>query len=60
MAANLATAALVTNTSKRKADLVQNFLKLLLAYTSMAGYYGLDEEESEMTLWEGCKFLPSK
>ena len=50
LAANLATAASVANSSKTKADLVQNFLKLLLAYTSMPGYYGSDEEESEMTL----------
>lgn len=50
LAANLAVNASVKNTSKTKADLVQNFLKLLLAYTSMPGYYGSDEEESEMTL----------
>ncbi|KAH9886674.1 ARM repeat-containing protein [Cubamyces lactineus] len=30
--------------------LVQNFLKLLLQYTALPGYYGADEEESEMTL----------
>lgn len=30
--------------------LVQNFLRLLLAYTALPGYYGVDEEESEMTL----------
>ncbi|KAL1943353.1 hypothetical protein VTO73DRAFT_4428 [Trametes versicolor] len=30
--------------------LVQNFLKLLLQYTALPGYYGVDEEESEMTL----------
>ena len=30
--------------------LVQNFLRLLLAYTALPGYYGADEEESEMTL----------
>jgi hypothetical protein len=30
--------------------LVQNFLRLLLAYTGLPGYYGIDEEESEMTL----------
>ena len=27
--------------------LVQNFLRLLLAYTALPGYYGADEEESE-------------
>ncbi|TBU41864.1 ARM repeat-containing protein [Dichomitus squalens] len=30
--------------------LVQNFLRLLLAYTALSGYYGIDEDESEMTL----------
>ncbi|KAI0651047.1 ARM repeat-containing protein [Trametes meyenii] len=30
--------------------LVQNFLRLLLLYTALPGYYGVDEEESEMTL----------
>ncbi|KAI8996297.1 ARM repeat-containing protein [Trametes punicea] len=30
--------------------LVQNFFKLLLQYTALPGYYGVDEEESEMTL----------
>jgi hypothetical protein len=29
---------------------VQIFLKMLLAYTALPGYYGEDEEESEMTL----------
>ena len=32
------------------AHLVQTFLRLLLAYTALPGYYGADEEESEMTL----------
>ncbi|KAI0369534.1 ARM repeat-containing protein [Pilatotrama ljubarskyi] len=30
--------------------LVQNFLKVLLQYTALPGFYGVDEEESEMTL----------
>ncbi|KAL0952434.1 hypothetical protein HGRIS_006706 [Hohenbuehelia grisea] len=30
--------------------LVQSFLRRLLAYTGLPGYYGMDEEESEMTL----------
>lgn len=30
--------------------LVQNFLRMLLQYTSLPGYYGVDEDESEMTL----------
>ena len=50
LATNLATTVPVANSSKTKADLIQNFLKLLLAYTSIPGYYGPDEEESEMTL----------
>ncbi|KZT19856.1 ARM repeat-containing protein [Neolentinus lepideus HHB14362 ss-1] len=33
-----------------KSQLIQNYLRLLLAYTSLPGYYGVDEEESEMTL----------
>lgn len=33
-----------------KGHLTQNFLRLLLAYTGLPGYYGIDEEESEMTL----------
>jgi len=33
-----------------KGHLTQNFLRLLLAYTGLPGYYGVDEEESEMTL----------
>ncbi|KAA1477613.1 ARM repeat-containing protein [Dentipellis sp. KUC8613] len=31
-------------------QLVQTFLRLLLAFTAMPGYYGVDEEESDMTL----------
>jgi hypothetical protein len=50
LAANLAAPSLVAKTSKTKAELVQTFLKLLLAYTALPGYYGADEEESEMTL----------
>lgn len=33
-----------------KGHLVQSFLRLLLVYTGLPGYYGVDEEESEMTL----------
>ncbi|KAI0937932.1 hypothetical protein AcW1_002387 [Taiwanofungus camphoratus] len=33
-----------------KSHLVQNFLRLLLSYTALPGFYGADEEESEMTL----------
>lgn len=33
-----------------KGHLVQNFLRLVLSFTGLPGYYGVDEEESEMTL----------
>ncbi|KJA24831.1 hypothetical protein HYPSUDRAFT_65152 [Hypholoma sublateritium FD-334 SS-4] len=33
-----------------KGQLAQNFLRLLLVFTGLPGYYGVDEEESEMTL----------
>ena len=33
-----------------KGHLVQDFLRLVLTYTGLPGYYGVDEEESEMTL----------
>lgn len=33
-----------------KGHLAQTFLRHLLAYTALPGYYGVDEEESEMTL----------
>jgi hypothetical protein len=33
-----------------KGHLVLTFLKLLLSYTLLPGYYGADEEESEMVL----------
>ena len=33
-----------------KSHLVQTFLRQLMAYTALPGFYGVDEEESEMTL----------
>ncbi|KZT01812.1 ARM repeat-containing protein [Laetiporus sulphureus 93-53] len=33
-----------------KSHLVQNFLRLIMAYTGLPGYYAADEEESELTL----------
>lgn len=33
-----------------KGHLVQSFMRQLLIYTGLPGYYGVDEEESEMTL----------
>lgn len=59
MASNLASPALASPVLPEglrpvplppKSQLVQNFLKLLLAYTSLPGYHGVDEEESELTL----------
>lgn len=35
---------------RTKGHLTQSFLRLLLSYTGLPGYYGVDEEESEMTL----------
>ncbi|PFH48182.1 hypothetical protein AMATHDRAFT_66058 [Amanita thiersii Skay4041] len=40
----------VHSITKTRGHLAQNFLKYLLAYTGLPGYYGVDEEESEMTL----------
>ncbi|KAG6844170.1 hypothetical protein H0H87_009289 [Tephrocybe sp. NHM501043] len=36
--------------TKTRGELIQTFLRLLLAYTGLPGYYGEDEEESELTL----------
>ncbi|EIN05146.1 ARM repeat-containing protein [Punctularia strigosozonata HHB-11173 SS5] len=36
--------------SATKGQLVQTFLRSLLSYTSLPGYYGVDEEDSESTL----------
>ena len=36
--------------TKTRAHLVQTFFRLMLAYTGFPGYYGVDEEESELTL----------
>jgi hypothetical protein len=36
--------------SYTKGGLVQHYLKQMLAYTGLPGYFGIDEEESEMTL----------
>ncbi|KAH7905355.1 armadillo-type protein [Hygrophoropsis aurantiaca] len=37
-------------TPKPKSHLIQRFLRLILGYTALPGWYGVDEEESEMTL----------
>ncbi|KAG6901557.1 hypothetical protein C0995_010614 [Termitomyces sp. Mi166 len=36
--------------TKTRGELSQSFLRLLLSYTGLPGHYGVDEEESEMTL----------
>ncbi|KNZ71941.1 Importin-13 [Termitomyces sp. J132] len=36
--------------TKTRGELSQSFLRLLLSYTGLRGHYGVDEEESEMTL----------
>jgi len=49
LAANIASAVPVT-AEKTKGLLVQTFLRLIMSYTGLPGYYGVDEEESELTL----------
>lgn len=43
-------AAPVTSPLPPKSHFVQTFLRQLMAYTALPGFYGVDEEESEMTL----------
>ncbi|KAM6493497.1 Armadillo-type fold [Amanita muscaria] len=55
LALNITSRVIVTEAggvgaNKTRGHLVQTYLKLLLAYTGFPGYYGVDEEESEMTL----------
>ncbi|KAJ3980905.1 armadillo-type protein [Lentinula detonsa] len=63
IAANIASSSLVTflpssvpagipqaELNKTKGQLCQSFLRLLLAYTGFPGFYGVDEDVSEMTL----------
>ena len=57
MASNLASTNLPTPvipnppaTLPTKSQLISNFLNLILVYTSLPGYFGVDEDESEMTL----------
>ncbi|KAF8835272.1 ARM repeat-containing protein [Paxillus ammoniavirescens] len=49
-ASNITSQKSVPGTSHTRSHLVQSFLRLLLGYTGLPGYYGVDEEESEMTL----------
>ncbi|VDB95428.1 unnamed protein product [Peniophora sp. CBMAI 1063] len=39
-----------SSTPPTRAQLVQNFMQLMLSFASLPGFYGVDEEESEMTL----------
>jgi hypothetical protein len=39
-----------SHSQKNKGELTQTFLRLVLAYTGLPGYFGVDEEESELTL----------
>lgn len=54
IATNIASSAPVstgpTTPPTTKGHLAQSFLRLLLVFTGLPGYYGVDEEESEMTL----------
>lgn len=49
-ASNITSLKPIPGTPYRRAYFVQKFLHLLLKYTGLSGYYGVDEEESEMTL----------
>ena|ERR1700722_406840 len=46
----VASKPLVPNSPHSRASIVQKFIQILMAYTSLPGYYGVDEEDSEMTL----------
>ncbi|KAF9237195.1 armadillo-type protein [Melanogaster broomeanus] len=49
-ASNITSQKSVAGSPHTRSHLVQSFLRLLLGYTCLPGYYGVDEEESEMTL----------
>ncbi|KAI6014180.1 armadillo-type protein [Pisolithus marmoratus] len=49
-ASNITSHKLVPGSQQTRSHLIQGFLRLLLSYTGLPGYYGVDEEESEMTL----------
>ncbi|KAF9782538.1 armadillo-type protein [Thelephora terrestris] len=49
-ATNITSRATVSPSGLTKSYLVQAYLRLLLSYTGLPGYAGLDEDESEMTL----------
>ena len=39
-----------TSSTLTRAHVIQHFLRLILAFTGLPGLYGIDEEDSEMTL----------
>ncbi|KIN96655.1 hypothetical protein M404DRAFT_931992 [Pisolithus tinctorius Marx 270] len=49
-ASNITSHKLVPGSQQTRSHLIQGFLRVLLSYTGLPGYYGVDEEESEMTL----------
>ncbi|KAG6334626.1 hypothetical protein ID866_4467 [Astraeus odoratus] len=49
-ASNITSQKPIHGSTQTRSQLIQSFLQLLLSYTGLAGYYGTDEEESEMTL----------
>lgn len=49
-ASNITSSKPIPGTPYQRAYFVQKFLHLLLKYTGLPGYYGVDEEASEMTL----------
>jgi len=50
LATNVTSQQPVAGSPHTRSQLVQSFLRLLLGYTGLHGYFGVDEEESEMTL----------
>ncbi|KAH0833884.1 armadillo-type protein [Lanmaoa asiatica] len=49
-ATNITSQQPVAGSPHTRSQLIQSFLRLLLGYTGLPGYFGVDEEESEMTL----------
>ncbi|KAG9308679.1 armadillo-type protein [Chiua virens] len=49
-AINITSQQSVAGSQHTRSQLIQGFLRLLLGYTGLPGYFGVDEEESEMTL----------
>lgn len=49
-AANITSQKSVPSSHHTRSQLIQSFLRLLLGYTGLPGCFGVDEDESEMTL----------